>query len=313
MTVISHTQATSLRKTKTPWGRQFSAGLLLGLMGTACTKTGETDSSQPPVGSASAKPLLNLKSEPQTEPALELKNKAAAENQQKNQLKTPAAESAAPPAGATAPAPPASPAATSKTYRVAVLGDSITDARVGGGGFLKALRTACPQSQFDNFGKGGDMVNQMLRRLRRDVLSTMPAAGYTTLLVYGGVNDLYSNLSAGRVNKKIEADYQSIYAEAQAAGLEVMQMTVSPWGGFRRYFNAERSRNTRLLNAFILGQVGKKQLTRVADTYSLLSCGNPEVLCSKYETRFHDGLHPGPKGHNLLGELVQKELFFDCD
>lgn len=204
------------------------------------------------------------------------------------------------------------PAKPPRKYVVAALGDSITDAKSGGGGYLELLRSRCPESRFVDFGKGGDMTNQMLRRLQRDILPRVEAEGFTTLLVYGGVNDLYSDLTAGRSNERIEESLSRIYQLAKSDGMDVVAITVSPWGGFRRYFNERRSENTRLLNSWILGQEGGELVERVVDSYSLLSCGVPDELCPKYESRFRDGLHLGPEGHRVLGEKLAREAFADC-
>jgi hypothetical protein len=199
-----------------------------------------------------------------------------------------------------------------RTYVVAALGDSITDARSGGGGFLKVLRKACPQSQFLNFGKGGDMTNQMRRRFEQEILPRVGIDGINTLLVYGGVNDLYSDLTAGRTNDRIEGDLSSIYRSAQEKGLLVVAVTVSPWGGFTKYYNARRGQNTRLLNSWILGQVARGPVDRAVDSFAPLSCGDPDRLCPAYETNGHDGLHPGVKGHEILGQKLLEEAFPDC-
>lgn len=199
-----------------------------------------------------------------------------------------------------------------KIYVVAALGDSITDARSGGGGYLTELRKACPESTFVNFGKGGDMVNQMRRRFEREILPQISSARFNTLLVYGGVNDLYSDLTAGRKNEKIEADLTAIYQQAKQAGLEVVAVTVSPWGGFSRYFNPRRGENTRLLNSWIMGQVANGPLDHAVDSFAPLSCGDRDVLCPEYETASHDGLHPGEKGHEILGQKLIQEAFADC-
>jgi lysophospholipase L1-like esterase len=195
---------------------------------------------------------------------------------------------------------------------VAALGDSITDAKSGGGSYLKALREACPKSMFLNFGKGGDMVNQMRRRFEREILPQIKSQDIDTLLVYGGVNDLYSDLTAGRTNDRIESDLSAIYQQAKQAGLTVVAVTVSPWGGFSKYWNPRRGENTRLLNSWILGQVARGPVDRAVDSFAPLSCGNRDVLCPEYETPSHDGLHPGQNGHTILGEKLAKEAFADC-
>lgn len=209
-----------------------------------------------------------------------------------------------------APAPPAE--LPRRIYRVAALGDSITDERVGGGRYLAYLRQACPKSSFYDFGKGGDMTNQMLVRLERDLLPARERLGLDTLIVFGGVNDLYSNITASRTNDRIEQSLLAIYEKARSTGLRTVGVTVLPWGGFARYFTAERGENTRALNAFILGQVSRGTLDVAVDAYPRLSCGEPEKLCPDFEMRRPDGLHPGPKGHEILGALLHEQAFFDC-
>lgn len=200
-----------------------------------------------------------------------------------------------------------------KRYVVALLGDSLTDGRVGGGGYWKELRRRCPQSQFLDFGKGGDMTNQMRRRLERDVLPQVHSAGINTLLVYGGVNDLYSDETAHRTHQRITEDLSRIYQAGREHNLHVVALTVSPWGGFARYFNERRSKNTQILNSWILGQVAEKNIHAAVDTYPLLSCGNPEKLCPEYELTRPDGLHPGSAGHQVLAQALYEQVFSDCE
>jgi lysophospholipase L1-like esterase len=199
-----------------------------------------------------------------------------------------------------------------RLYKVAALGDSITDERVGGGGYLAYLRKACPKSSFHHFGKGGDMTNQMRRRLLTDLLPEQRTLKLDTLIVLGGVNDLYSNISAQRTNQRIEEDLLSIYQSAHQSSLRVIAITVLPWGGFTKYFSPERSQNTRALNSFILGLESRGQVDIVIDGYALLGCDPPERLCPAYERTRPDGLHPGPLGHEVLGQALKAQAFADC-
>ena len=112
------------------------------------------------------------------------------------------------------------------------MGDSLTDPRSNGGLYLRYLKERCPRSTFDSYGKGGEMVNQMRRRFATDVLASVPSDGvapYTHVLVFGGVNDLYSDLTAHRTLDKIEGDLSSMYAAAKGRGLAVIALTVTPW------------------------------------------------------------------------------------
>jgi lysophospholipase L1-like esterase len=197
---------------------------------------------------------------------------------------------------------------------VAVIGDSLTDEKNGSGLYVPYLRKKCPESTFDNFGRGGDMVNQMHRRFLRDVYPAggAPAKRYTHLIVFGGVNDLYSDLTAGRTPAKVETDLSAMFEIAKKHGAKVVAITVAPWGGFKKYFNDSRSRATHELNDWIRAQPDAGTVDWVVDAYALLSCGDPEKLCPDYQHRINDGLHFGPKGHERLGQALYEQVFSNC-
>lgn len=193
---------------------------------------------------------------------------------------------------------------------VAALGDSLTDAKSAGGRYLEVLAKRCPESRFDNFGKGGDMVNQIRRRFERDVLASGTA--YTHVLVFGGVNDLYSDLTAGRTPAKISADLSAIYRASRARGWKVVALTVAPWGGFTKYYNERRGAATRELNAWIAERATQQEVDHVIDAYALLACGDPERLCKEYAGSLRDGLHFGAPGHEKLGAAIYEQAFTNC-
>lgn len=196
-------------------------------------------------------------------------------------------------------------------YVVAAVGDSLTDPRSHGGGYLEYLKTRCPTLELDNFGKGATMVNQM-RRSFDDQIAIAPKR-YTHLVIFGGVNDLYSDLTAFRTPAKIETDLAYMYAWGKAHNLKVVALTVAPWGGFKRYFNPSRAEATRTVNAWIREQPKAGHVDYVIDAYALLSCGDTESLCDRYVEPFKDGIHFGPKGHEVLGQALFREAFADCE
>jgi lysophospholipase L1-like esterase len=151
------------------------------------------------------------------------------------------------------------------------------------------------------------MVNQMRRRFVRDVLST--PGRYTHVIVFGGVNDVYSDLTAGRTPQKIEQDLGWMYEQARGAGLQVVALTIAPWGGFKRYFNTTRANATREINDWIRSQA---PVDAVIDAYSLLSCGDAESLCPEYAAPFKDGIHFGKLGHEVLAEQLYAQVFSGC-
>jgi lysophospholipase L1-like esterase len=199
--------------------------------------------------------------------------------------------------------------AEQRPCRVALIGDSLTETRVGGG-YVRYLEARSPRSRFVNYAKGGAMVNQMKRQL--DAMLADPEGSFTHLVVFGGVNDLYSDETAGRSVAKIEADLGVLYAAGRARGLRVVGITVAPWGGFGKYYNARRGAATRELNAWILAGTARRDIDVAVDAYSLLSCGDPEHLCPRYALAKSDGLHFGKLGHETLGRALYDAEFARC-
>jgi lysophospholipase L1-like esterase len=193
--------------------------------------------------------------------------------------------------------------------RVALIGDSLTDSRVGGG-YVRYLERLSPKSRFVSFAKGGAMVNQMKRQL--DAMLAYPDGAFTHLVVFAGVNDLYSDETAGRTREKIETDLKALYAGGKSRGLRVVAITVAPWGGFDKYYNPRRGRVTRELNAWILASPTRGDTDVAVDAYALLSCGDPERLCPRFAMAKSDGLHFGKLGHEALGEALHAAEFHKC-
>ena len=205
----------------------------------------------------------------------------------------------------------ADPPAAKAPVVVAAMGDSLSDPRVGGGKYLDVLRKRCPQSRFDSYGKGGEMVNQMRHRFTDEIFAPGKPA-YTHVIVFGGVNDLYSDLTAGRTPALIERDLGAMYDSAHKHGAKVVAITVTPWGGFTRYFNASRLATTLELNRWILSQRDTGAIESAVDAYPLLSCGDPTRLCDRWVAPFKDGLHFGAEGHQKLGEELFAQVFSGC-
>jgi lysophospholipase L1-like esterase len=220
----------------------------------------------------------------------------------------------APPAAPTTTVAPAAPVKKQKVT-VAAIGDSLTDAKSHGGGYLDHLRKKCPKSRFDNHGKGGQMVNQMRKRFAADVLGEGVAdrPAYSHVIVFGGVNDLYSDDTAGRTPEKIEGDLLRMYKAAKGKGMRVVAITIAPWGGFKKYFTDHRKKTTAEVNKWIAAQVAAKNVDHVVDAFAMLSCGDADKLCPKYAEPFKDGLHFGAAGHEVLGKALHEKVFADCE
>jgi hypothetical protein len=103
-----------------------------------------------------------------------------------------------------------------------------------------------------------------------------------------------------------------IYEDLRQRGILTIAITVAPWGGFKRWYTPERGRNTLTLNAWISEQAANGKVADALDSYSLLSCGDPERLCPELSQPRDDGLHFGKLGHEKLGEALLRGPFRDC-
>ena len=169
----------------------------------------------------------------------------------------------------------------------------------------------CAGVTFDNRAKGGFMVNQIRKRLETEVL---PENGrYSHAIVFGGVNDLYSDQTAKRSLTRIESDLSRIYEDLRQRGVQIIAITVTPWGGFRRWYTPERGQNTLTLNGWITEQAARGNVASALDAYPLLSCGDPERICPELSPPYKDGLHFGKLGHEKLGEALLNGPFRSCD
>ena len=89
---------------------------------------------------------------------------------------------------------------------------------------------------------------------------------------------------------------------------EVIAVTVTPWGGFRRYFTDHRWQNTLMLNQWIRAAHEHGLIDQVIDGERLLACSQAERLCDAYAAPYRDGLHFGPLGHQRLAEELARAL-----
>lgn len=175
---------------------------------------------------------------------------------------------------------------------------------------MRFLERACPESTFANFSKGGSMLAHV-RKQYEQFVAPKPRGTFTHLIVFAGVNDVYSDETAFRTPDKIQRDLGKLYQRAKEAELRVVALTIAPWGGFSRYFTWKRGQSTRAVNDWIRGRVDS-DVNVVVDAFRLLSCGNQDRLCPSYEPPFTDGIHFGKAGQEVLGQALLDAEFAGC-
>ena len=120
-----------------------------------------------------------------------------------------------------------------KGERIVFLGDSITQAGAGPGGYVtlvkEAVAAALPEAGVEVLGAGisGNKVPDLERRLDRDVLAKQP----TTVVVYIGINDVWhSQRGQGTPKDVYEKGLRSLVERIRAAGARVVLCTPSVIG-----------------------------------------------------------------------------------
>lgn len=279
-----------------------SLGLSLGLVVAACASSGSTSGGEATAEAPTAAATADASAAP---PPVEPVPAAP----------TPTPSTSAAPVEATDDASPDTAPAGRRRYAVAAMGDSLTDPKSHGGKYLDVLRRKCPESRFDSYGIGGNMVNQMRKRLLAHVFGEGTGKNeqkpkYTHLLVLGGINDIISDETALRTNDKIKRDLSWMYAAAKERGVEVLALTLPPWGGLKGWHNPRRQASTEDMNVWIRGAKQRGEVDAVFDVYPLMSCGRPSFLCDEYA--WPDGAHWTKKGHEVMGKALHAAHFADC-
>ena len=116
-----------------------------------------------------------------------------------------------------------------KKKKIVFFGDSITQAGIRPGGYIKLMDTILRQEGVqDNFeligaGIGGDKIYDLYLRMEEDVLKQNP----DIVLIYVGVNDVWHKSSSGTGTDfpKFGKFYEAVVNKLQAAGIKIVVCT----------------------------------------------------------------------------------------
>lgn len=93
--------------------------------------------------------------------------------------------------------------------------------------------------------------------------------------------------------------------------LAVIAVTVPPWGRLRGV-NDRRHEATRALNQWIVDQVAQGRVDHAVDIASVLTCGEPGVLCPRYRRYPNDQIHWNLAGHEVVAAKLYEQVFASC-
>ncbi len=192
--------------------------------------------------------------------------------------------------------------------RVVAYGDSIT----ANGGYVSFLGQQ-NIGTVENKGTIGHTTYQ----LNNEYESTVANKGYTDIIIFGGINDLYNEVSSGRSVsesvKRISSWLQSMYDSAHADGMRVIAATITSSKGYSTTYNGGVIEWTqkhydiqKQVNAWILSK--PNNVDAVVDVDSKLRDPQDHAkLLDMYAS--NDKLHPNSAGQKIIGEAIYESAF----
>jgi len=168
--------------------------------------------------------------------------------------------------------------------------------------WTKILEKKCC-AEFVNKGINGQLTSDMTTRYNRDVIQEEP--DYVILM--GGTNDFLHDMPLNTVidNISIMVNAALDYRIIPMIGI---QMLTDPIMAEKRW--AENTDYTEVNNKISLYRewaynYSKSNNIIIFDFYDAF---NRYLMNSKRKTLYIDGLHPTPKGHELMADVIMNEL-----
>ncbi|HPA20824.1 MAG TPA: GDSL-type esterase/lipase family protein [Verrucomicrobiae bacterium] len=182
---------------------------------------------------------------------------------------------------------------------VVCLGDSITHA-----GYPAILEKLLPVRAI-NAGVGGDTTRKALKRLEADVLARRPAA----VVMFFGANDSRQDAPGSQVPlDEYEANLGELVQRCQKAGAKVLLGTMPPIDPEPYYKRHPREKYGPLGGLEKIVESYRMAALRVAKAKGAQPLDLNQLLGAKPEWMNPDGVHPSPRGKEIIAELVAREL-----
>ena len=199
-----------------------------------------------------------------------------------------------------------------KKTRIIFFGDSITQAGVNAGGYIKRIDSMCrlegkeESYEFIGAGIGGNKVYDLYLRMDNDVLAKEP----DIVIIYIGVNDVWHKTSSGTGTdaNKFEVFYQSIIDKLKAKKIRIILCTPAAIGEKTDYSNPQDGDMNEYSN--IIRRIAKKNDLKLVDLrkafldYNLKS--NPENKDRGILTT--DRVHLNANGNQLVADEIWKAI-----
>jgi lysophospholipase L1-like esterase len=189
---------------------------------------------------------------------------------------------------------------------IVFLGDSITQQGAKPEGYVSLFKLFCDHNGYDvtviNSGIGGHRSNDMLKRLKKDVIDHNP----TWVSISCGVNDVWHSFKTPPRGVEL-TDYKKnmtdIVDQCKEAGIKVLLLTSTP---IYEDLNSKENVKLRKYNDF---------LRKLAKEKEVLLCDLFETFESWYKVKLRDdklmttdGVHMNPRGNRVMAAKIISTL-----
>jgi lysophospholipase L1-like esterase len=199
-----------------------------------------------------------------------------------------------------------------KKTRVIFFGDSITQAGVNAGGYIKRIDSMCTiegmadSYEFIGAGIGGNKVYDLYLRMENDVLAKEP----DMVIIYIGVNDVWHKTSSGTGTDadKFERFYQAIIDKLKAKNIKIILCTPAAIGEKTDFSNPQDGDMNEYSN--IIRRIAKKNELALVDLRKAFLDhnlkNNPDNKDRGILTT--DRVHLNAKGNQLVAEEMWRVI-----
>ena len=199
-----------------------------------------------------------------------------------------------------------------KKTRIIFFGDSITQAGVNAGGYIKRIDSMCTTEgmadkyEFIGAGIGGNKVYDLYLRMESDVLAKEP----DMVIIYIGVNDVWhkSTSGTGTDADKFERFYQAIIDKLKAKNIKIILCTPAAIGEKTDFSNPQDGDMNEYSN--IIRRIAKKNELALVDLRKAFLDHN---LRNNQDNKDRgilttDRVHLNAKGNQLVAEEMWKVI-----
>ena len=199
-----------------------------------------------------------------------------------------------------------------KKMKVIFFGDSITQAGVNTGGYIKRLDSmsnlegSSGKYEFIGAGIGGNKVYDLYLRMENDVLAKEP----DLVIIYIGVNDVWHKSSSGTGTDadKFEKFYQTIIDKIRARNIKVILCTPAAIGEKTDFSNPQDGDMNEYSN--IIRRIAKKNSLALVDLRKAFIDHNIKNNIDNKDRGIltTDRVHLNAKGNQLVADEMWKVI-----